>query len=283
MSHPQIDDLIAKLQDGNYSTRADAAWALGVVGDPGAVEPLIAALADSRAEVRQEAATALGKCRNKRAVKPLSESLNDISKYVRQYAILALGEIGDKRAIPALRERQSDHASLDSRRRAQRWYGKTVADVTGAILNILEQASSSPDKKRRMPKPSTVFISFAASDGTGEVKRLRHSLEEDFDLWWAEDIPPGMDRETAVRAAIDQTAAMVVVFTSGALRSKYVIAEWTYALDDRNIPVIPMLTAGVDLEQIPLVLQTVAPLDARVDHPKAMARLAETLKNILNA
>ncbi len=54
-----------------------AAWALGEMRDPRAVEPLIAALKDKDYEVRVCAAIALGEMRDPRAVEPLIESMED--------------------------------------------------------------------------------------------------------------------------------------------------------------------------------------------------------------
>ena len=105
--------------------RADAARALGKIGDPHAVEPLIGAFNDQNANVRMAAAAALDalawspdtsaagaaywvakqqweKCVQIAAVEPLIAALQDQISSVREHAAWALGKIGDPRAVEPL-------------------------------------------------------------------------------------------------------------------------------------------------------------------------------------
>jgi HEAT repeat protein len=57
--------------------RRGAAWALGEIGDPRAVEQILPLLTDRKKDVRATAAEALGKLRDPRAVDHLSAALED--------------------------------------------------------------------------------------------------------------------------------------------------------------------------------------------------------------
>jgi HEAT repeat protein len=70
--------------------RTGAAWALGKLGDPRAVEPLIETLNDPKPRVRKDAAWALGRLGDDRAASPLNNLLQDKDDDVRQAVKTAL-------------------------------------------------------------------------------------------------------------------------------------------------------------------------------------------------
>ncbi|HOD85308.1 MAG TPA: HEAT repeat domain-containing protein, partial [Methanoculleus sp.] len=71
-----------------------AAWSLGEIGDPRAVEPILPLLADKKKDVRTAAADALGKLRDSRAAAALSAALEDeVEPEVRTAIRRALREI----------------------------------------------------------------------------------------------------------------------------------------------------------------------------------------------
>jgi HEAT repeat protein len=115
-----VEPLSATLKDDRY-VRAAAAYALGQIGDPRAVEPLIAALGDESSDVRQDAAYALGEIKDPRAVEPLIAALKDWHSNVRKAAAKALVKIGTPAVellIAALRDedervRQAAAEALD--------------------------------------------------------------------------------------------------------------------------------------------------------------------------
>jgi len=95
--------LRAALADPYWEVRADAAQALGAVGDRQAVETLIERLQrDDVWSVRARAAAALGALGDRRATPPLREALADMACFVRRAAAVALGRIADPAAAEAL-------------------------------------------------------------------------------------------------------------------------------------------------------------------------------------
>jgi HEAT repeat protein len=85
------------------STRAQAAHALGKIGDKRALLPLFAALiGDEEPHVRSTAAQALAAIGDTRAVEPLTAALKDQESYVRMVVAKSLGELGDERAVDSL-------------------------------------------------------------------------------------------------------------------------------------------------------------------------------------
>ncbi len=132
----KTEDLIKRLQNFDWNLRAQAAEALGLMGDRDAVEPLIAALKDDDSDVRQKAAEALdklgwqptneseqrlyyiakrdwGKCveMDGATVKALIGVLKDKNPQVRKKAAEALGQIENpaiKPLLAALRDDKSE-------------------------------------------------------------------------------------------------------------------------------------------------------------------------------
>ena len=93
------------------TVRKDAAYSLGKIGDPSAVEPLCAALSDFDEHVRGFAARALKNIHDPRAVGPLITALTGPDPNLRRRASEALGKIGAPSVEPliiALRNPDSD-------------------------------------------------------------------------------------------------------------------------------------------------------------------------------
>lgn len=91
-----VGPLIHALEDED--ARANAAEALGKIGDEKAVDPLIHTLEDEERMVRRNAAGALGRIGDKKAVGPLIQMLKDKNEDVRNNAAEALSRIGDPSA-----------------------------------------------------------------------------------------------------------------------------------------------------------------------------------------
>jgi len=70
-----FDSIVAVLQDKSLFGRTGAAYALGFIKDPRAVEPLIIALKDHNSDVQKEAARALDEINDPRSIEPLIAAL----------------------------------------------------------------------------------------------------------------------------------------------------------------------------------------------------------------
>ena len=109
LNRQDIEGLQAALNHKDEGVRADAAEALGDIGDAKAVEALIQALQDEVYSVVCESAVALGKIKDPRAGTPLIEALKEDRPLfgigaMRALAgvIWALGELKDTRALKRL-------------------------------------------------------------------------------------------------------------------------------------------------------------------------------------
>lgn len=93
----EVDRYIQQLKDSNREVRAEAAKALGELGDPRAVDPLIPLLKDEVKLVRARAAEALGTLGDMRAVDPLIPVLKDEDEWVREHAKKALEQLQQRK------------------------------------------------------------------------------------------------------------------------------------------------------------------------------------------
>ncbi|HEU4395386.1 MAG TPA: HEAT repeat domain-containing protein, partial [Planctomycetota bacterium] len=100
----QLQDILLQ-NDRDPALRGLAAVALGLIGEPGAIEPIRKVLHErSEEKLRVEAAVALGLLRDPGAVKILVDILKDdkSSQFVLGSVTQALGQIGDQDAIAPL-------------------------------------------------------------------------------------------------------------------------------------------------------------------------------------
>lgn len=74
-----------------WGARREAAWVLGMLGDPRATKRLVSALSDPSAAVRASAAWALGRLEAPGVIKPLHLAMHDDDEVVRAMAVEALG------------------------------------------------------------------------------------------------------------------------------------------------------------------------------------------------
>jgi HEAT repeat protein len=93
---PAVKELLVELGKESYPNRSDVIKALGMIGDPLAVEPLILELGSSRWGIPRDAASALGELGDKRAIEPLRTLLMEKDEVVRNAATHALDKLGWK-------------------------------------------------------------------------------------------------------------------------------------------------------------------------------------------
>ena len=106
------------------SARAEAARALGTIGDQRSVDPLVHSLRDPDREVRFTAAESLGRIGDARAVRQLSEALTDNDWYVRLHAATALGDIGNAGAVEPLIQ-----ALKDAEKAVREWAARALGSI----------------------------------------------------------------------------------------------------------------------------------------------------------
>jgi hypothetical protein len=140
---------IHDLQDEAAEIRRRAAFELGMIGDPRAIEPLIVALQDEVSDVRDSAATALGKIGDPRAIEPLIVALQDEDKLVRNRAARALRHIG----APAIEPLTVALEDADPHVRA------LITETLGKIRDMKPGTMTPPFPKTITPSGSTPFVS----------------------------------------------------------------------------------------------------------------------------
>jgi HEAT repeat protein len=97
-----ITPLVGELRTG--SRPAEAAYALGRIGDPRTLDVLVEALGHRDASVRAESAAALAELQDPAAVEPLLQATHDPDHRVRNQARLALDRMGNIAVIVGVAE-----------------------------------------------------------------------------------------------------------------------------------------------------------------------------------
>jgi hypothetical protein len=123
---------------------------------------------------------------------------------------------------------------------------------------------------------SRVFISYAQND-TPLVRKLVAELRNLTVAGWmdASDIAGGAVISSAVRDALQRSAAVLVLLSPRALQSRWVQFE-IGAAEALGKPIIPVIIEGDNLEeQMPAYLKQRQWLDARYKSPAEVARLIE--------
>jgi HEAT repeat protein len=100
LGNAAVEPLIAQLESEDYEIRASAAWTLGKIKDPRAIEPLIYALQHT-SDPERATVQALGQM-GAPAVEPLMKILDHPDPEIRSRAIVALGLTNDRRAVSPL-------------------------------------------------------------------------------------------------------------------------------------------------------------------------------------
>jgi HEAT repeat protein len=101
LGSPAVDPLVKLLAHSDHDVRLRAAWALGVIGQP-ALRALIELAEGDDPALRIEAIRVLGVIGEARALNQLFHALTDPDARIAQRAAVALGKIGDPRAFHPL-------------------------------------------------------------------------------------------------------------------------------------------------------------------------------------
>lgn len=142
-----VDYLIHTLKNTmNKEARLGIIEALGIIGDPRAVNPLVLQLKDTNNEIRWETALALGEIGATSAIPSLRNTLDDPDKYVRYGAALAL------RQLSWMPENDIDKAALSIG--LQEW--EKLEGMGSDSLIAIENAMKDPDKNIRLQAVRTM-------------------------------------------------------------------------------------------------------------------------------
>ena len=98
---PAVEPLVRLLAHNDHDVRLRAAWALGVIGQP-ALRALLELAEGDNPALRVEAIRVLGVIGEARSLNHLFHALTDSDARIAQRAAVALGKIGDPRAFHPL-------------------------------------------------------------------------------------------------------------------------------------------------------------------------------------
>jgi HEAT repeat protein len=162
---------VPALRDSSEIVRATAAFSVIFLPKEEAAPALLPLLSDKSAFVRREAAYALGKVGNPSAVNPLLQILQkDKIPEVRSAAAIALGEIGDAGAVDVLTQILQKKLKAEDeflRRSAARSIGQIAQIILSGEIDVITPADFSSkeiDKPERANLAET-FPSFRAAVG----------------------------------------------------------------------------------------------------------------------
>jgi HEAT repeat protein len=133
--------------DERSQLRANAAYAIGILGGGSSIPDLVAALQDPAGEVRAAAATALGKTATAEEGRALIPLLADSSTTVRNRALQSIGVLRVHEAGPALREMFVQHRRRDLGTRVLASLARTGDPAQGDLYREL-LFSNDPEQRR---------------------------------------------------------------------------------------------------------------------------------------
>jgi HEAT repeat protein len=139
--------LSSSLKDEKSGIRADAAYAIGILGGGSSIPDLVAALQDPSGDVRAAAATALGKCATAAEGRALIPLLADDNTTARNRALQSIGVLRVHDAGPALREMFVQHRRRELGTRVLAALSRT-GDPAQADLYRELLFSNDPDQRR---------------------------------------------------------------------------------------------------------------------------------------
>ncbi len=133
--------------DERTDLRANAAYAIGILGGGSSIPDLVSALQDPAGEVRAAAATALGKTATAEEGRALIPLLADSNTTVRNRALQSIGVLRVHEAGPALREMFVQHRRRDLGTRVLASLARTGDPAQGDLYREL-LFSNDPEQRR---------------------------------------------------------------------------------------------------------------------------------------
>jgi HEAT repeat protein len=176
LGEPAVAPLISLLRHAERDVRVRAAWALGVIGAP-ALSAVTALAEGTDPQLRVEAIRILGVIGEGRALNQLFMALTDPAPQVAQRAAIALGRIGDPRAYHPLLT-ATHHPSPDVR---------YAACNALAFLHALEAV----DVLRAIAETDRGFTSWGAP--VAEAARLAAD-----EIANGQPVPPGHNAQSGI-------------------------------------------------------------------------------------
>jgi len=165
-------------KDEKAGLRANAAYAIGILGGGGSIRDLVQALSDPEGEVRAAAATALGKCATAQEGRALIPLLADSNATARNRALQSVGVLRVHEAGPALREMFVQHRRRELGTRVLASLARTGDPAQGDIYrellfsNDLEQRRLAVEGLGRIATPSmlSAFKTDFQREKNGDVR-----------------------------------------------------------------------------------------------------------------
>ena len=185
LGEPAVSPLIQLLNYTDRDVRMRAAWALGVIGQP-ALRPLIELAEGQNPALRIEAIRVLGVIGEGRALNQLFHALTDPDARIAQRAAAALGKIGDPRAFhPVLTALH--HPSPDVRYAVCTALGHLhTIDAIGPLEELAEEETSATswgasvaDAARRAAQEVAAARPNQVDAEFARISSLLHQHEED--------------------------------------------------------------------------------------------------------
>jgi TonB family protein len=212
-----VEALTRLLADKDADARAAAVFALGMIGSRKSLQPIADLLDDADTNVRSSAVIALGLMQDEEAVDELKQMLGDVNFDPRFDAAWALGEIGEPDAEEALR---ATAATIDVLRLPDVWREPYRQTVQNALANLRTTEHGTPSRPRR----ATGVI--AESSRYSSVTKPAHIRQQ-------VAVAP---TEKSLRAQIHGAVGLrVLVAADGRPARAYVIRRLGYGLDQRAV------------------------------------------------
>ncbi len=93
-----------------------------------------------------------------------------------------------------------------------------------------------------------VFVSYSSADRSYTTGLVEHLRGAGFAVYWDQDIPPGSSWDDELMAQIRSAAAVVVVMSKSAAKSRHVKREIHVAREAPDRPILPLLLSGKPLD-----------------------------------